>query len=103
MSPAIPMIPLTPYYEAPAGPSTGQRPRLDVPLLLIHPIAWKVNSANYFAFTEFYEVRLSRFLGSADTGCSRGTAGTHGFEACTHSFHQEDFRAAPLVQGSRRV
>jgi hypothetical protein len=41
MSPAIPTIPLTPYYEAPAGPSTGQRPRLDVPLLLIHPSAWR--------------------------------------------------------------
>jgi hypothetical protein len=39
------------------GSSTGQRPRLDVPLLLIHRSAWKWNSAN-FALTEFSEVRV---------------------------------------------
>ena len=29
-----------------------------LPLALIHPTAWKWNSANYFAVTEFSEVQL---------------------------------------------
>jgi hypothetical protein len=34
-----------------------------LPLALIHPTAWKWNSAN-FAYTEFYEVRELGVLGS---------------------------------------
>jgi hypothetical protein len=60
---------------------------------------------------KFSELRLDGVLrrspckyvvGSTDTGCSRGIASTHGFEARTHRFHQ-DFHPDRLVQASRRV
>ena len=40
--------------------------------------------------------------GARNARRSRGTAGTHGFEACIHRFHQ-DFHAVRFVQTSRRV
>jgi hypothetical protein len=58
---------------------------------LIHRSAWKGNSANYFALTEFSEVQIQGAVG--------GTASTHGFDACTHCFHQ-GFYAVRLVQAS---
>jgi hypothetical protein len=40
---------------------------------LMHPSAWKEDSAN-FAFTEFYEVRLLGILGNSDAA----SKGIHG-------------------------